>query len=171
MYIESWRAVANASLFAAATMMTILACGDDEHHPSSSSGATSSGSGGIGCTADPRATPFASGMQAKSTSGRFVAEIVNATPSPPQRGAGDAGMNSWTMKLTLDGAKPDSSAISVTTFMPDHGHGSPRVPDVTENADGTFSVNGLYLFMAGVWQITFSANGGAEQSMFSICVQ
>lgn len=159
-----------ATLFALAT--AVAACGDDGHENHSSGSSTSSaGSSQAGCANDPRAMAFASGMQVKSASGRLVAEIVTATPSPPQRGAGEAGMNTWTTKLTLDGTKPADGSITVKTYMPEHGHGSPRVPEVTPNADGTYAVTGLYLFMAGLWEISFLAANGSEAAMFSICVQ
>jgi YtkA-like protein len=122
-----------------------------------------------GCAQDARVTPFATGMSAKSTSGKLSAEIMNASPSPPQRGAGDGGFNKWTLKLTADGKAPPAADVKVTTLMPDHGHGSPRVPTVAANPDGTFAIGDLYFFMAGVWEVTFSLD--QENAKFTICVQ
>jgi hypothetical protein len=53
--------------------------------------------------------------------------------------------------------------------MPDHGHGSPRTPVLTDNGDGTFTLSDLFLFMGGVWQITFAA-GTTEKATVSLCV-
>lgn len=171
MLLRSLRVLTVLMMTAAGAAACSSSSSGDGHDGHGSTSGGSTGSNQVNCVNDPRVTTFASGMQAKSASGKFVAEIVNASPSPPQRGPGDAGINAWTMKFTLDGAAPPASAITVTTNMPDHGHGSPRIPEITENGDGTFSVNGLYLFMGGVWQITFAAADGAETAMLSICVQ
>lgn len=146
----------------------LQACGDDtsghDAHPTPADSGTA-----VGCSGDSRVTPFALGMQAKSASGKFVVELLNATPSPPQRGAGDAGVNTWTVKITLDGQPPPVSDVTVTSFMPDHGHGSPRSPLLTANGDGTFAVNDLFLFMAGVWEIRF-AHPVEGLATFSLCI-
>jgi hypothetical protein len=126
--------------------------------------------GRVGCSQDPRVKAFAAGLSAASASTRFAATIVTASPSPPFRGVGDGGFNVWTMKLDLD-ARPvaDPKAVTVTTLMPDHGHGSARIPTVTANPDSTFSVGDLYFFMAGVWEITFLTAG--ESAKFSFCIE
>lgn len=156
-----------AVVFVASSAASFGCSSDDTrpNEPAAADGSTTT----IGCSADPRVQTFVPGMQAKSNSGRFVAEIASATPSPPQRGAGEAGINTWSLKLTLDGAVP-TAPISVKTLMPDHGHGSPRAATVTARQDGTFAVENLFLFMAGVWEITFAAASG-ETAMFSLCVE
>lgn len=145
---------------------------------SSSSGAETSEPAGdagpsIGCATDPRVKTFAANLKATSADGKFVIEILNAEPSPPRRGAGDAGMNVWKVKVTRDG-QPVTEQPTVTTYMPDHAHGSPKVPVVVPNSDGTFTVNTLFFFMAGVWEIKFSPTAVVEPTtlaMFSLCVQ
>ena len=143
------------------------ACDDDADPGPNNAG--SSGQG-IGCANDPRVTAFAAGMQAKSSSDAIAAEIVNASPSPPQRGPGDGGFNTWTLKLTANGAPPPASSVTVKTLMPDHGHGSARVPTVTDNGDGTYQIGDLYFFMAGVWTVSFSVNP-QDTATFTICVE
>lgn len=157
-------------LLAATTLFAVPACTSHDDGADHSGHDASAPEGSVGCATDPRVTVFATGMQAKSASGKLVAEIVNATPSPPQRGSGDAGINAWTVKLTLDGAPPAAKDIQITTLMPDHGHGSPKTPVLTANPDGTYAVNDLFFFMAGVWEIIFSTNG-QEPATFTICVQ
>lgn len=163
--------------FAAALVGAIAACtgsDDSQAGPSRDAGTFASNT----CATDPRVTPYAAGLQAKSTTGRLVVEIVDATPSPPVRGEGDAGMNVWKLKITLDGKPVSADAVTVSTYMPDHGHRSPLIPKVTSNGDGTFALTDLYLFMGGVWQITFNvlddaeagADAGSEIATFSLCV-
>ena len=139
----------------------------DDHHPPP--GNTGDG-GKLSCMTDPRVTQFAAGLKASSADGKFVVEIVNAEPSPPRRGAGEAGMNVWKVKLTRDG-QPLAEMPTITTFMPDHGHGSPKSPVMQQNPDGTLTVNTLFFFMAGVWQITFSPTSAREPATFSLCVE
>lgn len=159
-------------MFAVAVAAVLVACSSDEHANHGASSGTPQSDASVSCRDDSRAQVFASGLQAKSTSGRFLAEIVNASPAPPQRGPGDAGINSWTMKFALDGTEPTNGSVTVTTFMPEHGHGSPRVPAVVANGDGTYSVSGLYFFMAGLWEITFATSGPTpERATFGFCVE
>lgn len=131
---------------------------------------SSSSSGAVGCAADPRVKQFTAGLKTQSASGKFSAEIINAEPSPPRRGAGDLGMNVWKMKLLMDG-QPVGQDVTVTTYMPDHGHGSPKVPNVTAESDGTAKVDTLFFFMAGVWEITFTPKAAREPAVFTLCVQ
>ncbi len=59
--------------------------------------------------------------------------------------------------------------------MPDMGHGTSIVPSMTANSDGTYTVQPLYLFMAGVWSITFTtvpASGPGDSAVFFFfCVE
>lgn len=137
-----------------------------EHEPEQ----TGDSGNAIGCQNDPRVKQFAAGLKAQSASGKFSAEIVNAEPSPPRRGAGELGMNSWKMKLLLDG-QPVGQDVAVTTFMPDHGHGSPKVPVVSAEGDGSAKVDTLFFFMAGVWEITFTPKSAREPAIITLCVQ
>lgn len=146
--------------------VAVAACSDKET-PTDPATGSSSGQN-VGCASDPRVKTFATGLQAASASGRLSAEIMNASPSPPQRGAGDAGINTWAMKVLLDGSPPQSD-VTVKTLMPDHGHGSPKVPVVTPNGDGTYTVDNIFLFMGGVWEITFTV--GTESATFTLCVE
>ena len=69
-----------------------------------------------------------------------------------------------------------SPTITVTPFMPDHGHGTSVRAVVTAQPDGSFSVTPLYLFMAGVWRVTIAVGVGAsdagasESVAFFFCV-
>ena len=40
--------------------------------------------------------------------------------------------------------------------MPLMGHSSDQTPTVAANADGTFTVSDIYLFMPGYWTVTIS---------------
>lgn len=145
-----------------------LACDSSDDNPAPPAPTPSIDAGGVGCDSDPRVTPFATGIKAQSASGNLVVELLGADPSPPHRGAGDAGMNAWKVRITSGGQAP-TETVTVTTLMPDHGHGSPKVPVLTPNGDGTSAVSDLFLFMGGVWEISFSTSP-QEIAKFTFCV-
>jgi hypothetical protein len=164
---------AGACAVLALVMAGALACASHssgDPHPGHEDAGTS---GQVGCASDPRVSVFQPGLEAKSASGKLVAKIVSAKPATPVTGAGDAGINEWTVSVTMDGKPPQAGDLSVKTLMPDHGHGSPSAPTVSANPDGTFTIANLFLFMAGVWQITI-VEGGVEAgpqelATFTIC--
>jgi hypothetical protein len=55
--------------------------------------------------------------------------------------------------------------------MPHHGHGTSQ-PSLTPNADGTYTIDGLYLYMVGLWEVVLSAKAGAvtDTATFAFCV-
>ena len=56
--------------------------------------------------------------------------------------------------------------------MPDHGHGAPLVPTVTDNGDGTYKIENIILQMAGIWETTITAtvNGAEDKAVFTFCI-
>jgi hypothetical protein len=121
------------------------------------------------CANDPRAQLYAVGLEATTTSGTKVS-FVAANPAPPLMGE-----NTWTIMVTDAQSAPVSGAtIALKPFMPDHGHGSSIVPQVTPMAaDGTYQVTLIDLFMPGIWQNTFTitpATGPVETVVFTFCV-
>jgi hypothetical protein len=140
----------------------LAACGGSSHD-SSDSGTT------INCAADPRVRPYAANMVVPSTGGTLKFMLVASTPAPPIR-----GVNTWTLRVNNAADQPLTGLdIAVATLMPDHGHTSSVKPAVTQNADGTYKVANLDLFMPGVWKVTFTTTppGGARDSVdFLFCV-
>lgn len=141
----------------------LVACGPTPTRPDG-------GTDIAGCLNDPRVTPYAAGMQTMSSSGELRFQLVQSDPAPPIRGT-----NSWTMKVFNGaGTSIDGLALKATTFMPDHGHGSSIVPEVTALPAGGYSVANLYLFMPGVWRITLATttDGGlSDSAQFLFCIE
>ncbi len=163
-----------AGVVAILAFVTVGAASACTSHTNDPPETTEGGTAGqVGCASDPRVSAFQPGLEAKSTSGKLVAKIVSATPTTPVTGAGDAGINTWTVNVTMEGKPAQVGDLSVKTLMPDHGHGSPKVPTVVANPDGTITIKDLFLFMAGVWQITVvdgSAEAGPQElATFTIC--
>lgn len=125
----------------------------------------------LDCSTEARAEDYAAGMRAQNASGQFVVEILSADPAPPIK-----GLNDWTLRIT-QGGQPYTGGLKVSAYMPDHAHSSPRVPDVTQNEDGTVTVKNIYLMMGGFWQVGFAPESASspptapEQAIFPLCVQ
>jgi hypothetical protein len=156
-------------LVSLAALLAIMApaCSPSSNGGGSSGAVTSQASV---CAGDPRATPYAVGLSAQAMDGAFAVSFVDANPAPPAKGE-----NTWTVKITDGSGQPMSGAtVTVKPFMPDHGHGSSIVPQVTPmGSDGTYQVSLLELFMPGIWQVTFTlmpASGPADTVLFTFCV-
>lgn len=137
------------------------------------------------CADETRATPYQPGMSVMSRDARFVVKVLDSTwtdasgkvtSEPPAKGT-----NVWTLEVddAATSQPMDGVLINVTPRMPDHRHGTTTVT-VTPMGAGHYTVNPLYLYMAGYWEITLDLNatsandGGAadppDSAQFRICV-
>jgi len=57
-----------------------------------------------------------------------------------------------------EGELVEDAVVSMTCFMPDHGHGMLREPRTEPLATGTYRIRGLLLHMGGDWSISISAS-------------
>jgi hypothetical protein len=123
----------------------------------------------VTCQNDPRVDTFTANLSKTSTSGALKVVIVSGDPAPPT-----AGTNTWVIKVLDANGAPVAVAPKVDPFMPDHNHGTSIKAVANPQPDGTFQVTPLYLFMPGVWRITFTgaaADGGVPESVaFFFCV-
>jgi hypothetical protein len=73
-------------------------------------------------------------------------------------------MHDWTLHLeTADGTPVKDAQISVQGGMPQHDHGLPTAPQVTENlGNGDYKVEGMRFQMTGWWEVTFDVQAGGE---------
>jgi hypothetical protein len=145
-----------------ALSLFLAACGSDAGTP-----ADANGDGEIGCANDPRAQTYSAGMQQMGVGGLLKFVLVSSTPAPPIK-----GNNTWVVKL-LDGSgnAVTGGTLKVTPYMPDHGHGTQVVPQITPQAD-SYSIDPLYLFMSGLWQVTIQATttAGNDSGIFNFCI-
>jgi hypothetical protein len=72
-------------------------------------------------------------------------------------------IHNWTLRVeTADGAPVEDAVIRVDGAMPDHGHGLPTAPEVTENlGNGNYRVEGIRYSMPGWWTMTFEITTGS----------
>jgi hypothetical protein len=96
-------------------------------------------------------------------------EVTDISPPPPS-----PGNMTWTLKVVDASGQPVTDATMATpkTWMPQHMHSSTAQPSVQANGDGTFTVTNLYLYMPGVWQVTFDVQSGstADSAVFTFCL-
>jgi hypothetical protein len=81
-------------------------------------------------------------------------------------------MHSWILHVeTADGQPVEGATILVDGGMPDHGHGLPTSPQVTQDmGSGDYLVEGLRFQMGGWWEVKFniSADGVEDNVTFNI---
>jgi hypothetical protein len=147
----------------------LAACGSSTNPPPKDT-ADAGDAGFIDCTHDPRVAQYAPNMSVTSASGALDFILVDSNPAPPA-----SETNVWTMRITNSaGVSQPGVAATVLPFMPDMGHGTSITPSMAANADGTYTVQPLYLFMAGVWTVTFTtvpASGPSDSAVFFFCVE
>lgn len=136
----------------------------DAPPPADDAGAT------VTCQNDSRVDTYVANLSKTSSSGALKVAIVSSDPAPPTRYT-----NTWKVRVTDGGGAPiQNPSITVTPFMPDHGHGTSIHAVATPEADGTFTITPLYLFMPGVWRVTIALDrgdaGATDQVEFFFCI-
>ena len=93
---------------------------------------------------------------------------------PPATPAAINQIHTWRIKLTTPAGLPITQArIAVDGGMPQHGHGLPTRPQVTQElADGTYLLEGMKFSMTGWWEIKLAIQSteGADKVTFNTVV-
>jgi len=107
--------------------------------------------------------PAPSGLDTSSAhlsdSGFFQVAWTSDPVSPPL-----SRVHTWTIHVeTADGQPVDDATIAVDGGMPQHGHGLPTSPQVTQNlGNGDYLVEGMKFQMPGWWQVRFHISAGTQ---------
>ena len=84
-------------------------------------------------------------------------------------------MHEWTLHVeSADGKPVENATITVDGDMPQHGHGLPTSPRVTQYLDnGDYLVEGLKFQMGGLWLVDFTitANGQTDTVHFNMMLK
>jgi len=100
---------------------------------------------------------------------RFV-----VTLQPPAKPAAINQLHSWQVRLASPSGVPiEHARIQVDGGMPQHGHGLPTRPQVTQElAAGTYVIEGMKFSMTGWWQIKLAIDSpdGADKVSFNTVV-
>ena len=104
----------------------------------------------------------------KSTeAGRYVAAIA-----PVEEPVTVGPMHAWTVTLAdREGVPIDGARITVGGGMPQHGHGLPTKPAVTQNlGEGRYLLEGVKFNMPGWWELDLGIDGsqGADGVTFNL---
>jgi hypothetical protein len=154
---------------AAVLVGLVAALGCSSHSSSESgddSGASADTSGLVSCD-DPRVQLFVPNMQQAGASGAFTFVLVSSSPSPPA----DESNTFVLQVLDAGGQQVTGATLTVIPTMPTMGHGTSTVT-VTPNSDGSYTLQPLYFFMAGLWEIAITAESGSQKdtTSFYFCV-
>ena len=81
-------------------------------------------------------------------------------------------IQTWTIAVAMpDGQPLEHAKLSIDGGMPQHGHGLPTEPQVTEDlGGGRYRVEGLKFNMPGWWTIklSVSADAGTDSATFNL---
>ena len=84
-------------------------------------------------------------------------------------------IHSWTIHVeTADGQPVEGAEILIDGGMPQHGHGLPTSPAVTEDlGNGDYRVEGMKFQMLGAWEVKFNitANGQSDNVTFNLILE
>lgn len=84
-------------------------------------------------------------------------------------------MHSWTLHVATADQQPVTDAtITVDGGMPQHGHGLPTQPQVTQNlGKGTYLVEGIKFQMGGWWEVKYRITSGdkSDQVTFNLVLR
>ena len=98
--------------------------------------------------------------------------VYRGTIRPQGDSIPEGRMHSWTLHLeTAGGAPVDVATIAVDGGMPQHGHGLPTRPRVTQQlGNGDYVVDGMKFNMGGWWVVKFRVNAaqGTDSLVFNI---
>jgi hypothetical protein len=123
------------------------------------------------CSADvPSPTNFAPENSAPTREGLFLVSWESSvTPVPLQT------IHEWTLTVTDPEGNPVEEAnILIDGDMPEHMHGLPTQPEVTDElGDGRYRVEGMKFSMPGFWNITVfvQAGGRYDQATFELTLE
>jgi hypothetical protein len=121
------------------------------------------------CIAETGALTYAPNVAVMSTSGAFKAMLVESEPGPPIKGT-----NTWTVKIVdANGTPQDGLTITPSANMPLHNHPPSVMAVVTPKGGGVYELTPVYLFMAGLWDVTLTwvpPDGAKESVIFPVCV-
>lgn len=84
-------------------------------------------------------------------------------------------IHSWTLHIETTGGEPvEDAAVTVDGGMPQHGHGLPTRPQVTQNlGGGDYLVEGLKFQMGGWWEVRYviTADGQTDGITFNLVLE
>ncbi len=118
-----------------------------------------------------RAMTYTAGLEVQGVEAALTVSLTEAVPAPP-----DVGDNVWTVQvLDATNAPVAGCEATVTSFMPDHGHGAAAAPTWSEDTAviGQYTVDGIDMFMPGFWELTIDldCDGTTDSVVYGFCAE
>lgn len=108
------------------------------------------------CEEEDRAVPLELNVDLEGEGGRLLFQLLSVAPEPV-----DLGANDWTVSISdLSGVAIEGCTLTVTPWMPDHGHGSNEPEGIPGSEDGQYFIEGIEFIMPGYWTASLSATCG-----------
>jgi hypothetical protein len=143
----------------------LAACGTDNPTPGDDEP--------VNCAEETRDDDFAVGLTKIGNTNALGFTLMTADPVPPIRGD-----NTWVIQINqmsggVAGTPVDGADMTVTPFMPDHGH--PSAKTVTIEPTGTagqYEMAPINFWMPGLWETTIDAASpsGNDIVVFRFCI-
>jgi hypothetical protein len=81
-------------------------------------------------------------------------------------------IHSWTLRLTRDGEPVEGAKFRISGGMPEHNHGLPTAPRVTNEVDaGRYTLDGMRFHMNGYWEVTIEIEAAGTRDTVVISLQ
>jgi hypothetical protein len=78
-------------------------------------------------------------------------------------------MHTWILRVTTAGKPVPNAELSVTGGMPEHDHGLPTRPRVTENlGDGNYRLEGMRFHMQGYWEVSIAIEADGKTDTVTV---
>lgn len=128
----------------------------------------------VNCAAETRDDDFVIGLDKIGDAQTLDFKLMTADPAPPIRGD-----NTWVVLVSamsggVVGAPVAGASMTVTPYMPDHGHPSGKTVHVTPvpGSDGQYQLTPINLWMPGLWETTMDVTsaGGTDTVVFRFCI-
>lgn len=127
----------------------------------------------VNCALETRDDAFAPGFAKAGDGQKLNFTVMTSNPEAPARGD-----NAWVIQLNqmtsgVVGAAIDGAAMTVTPYMPDHGHPSGKtVHIVPTGTAGQYELTPINLWMPGLWETTIDASstGGDDSVVIRVCI-
>ena len=125
------------------------------------------------CANETRGDTYVKGLQKTGAQQELIVSLLQSQPGPPA-----IGVNTWDIQVhdaaSMGGGARNDLSITAVPWMPDHMHGTSVKPTVTPTgADGRYTISDLYLYMAGLWQVTLKMQAPAatmDTVIYSFCI-